>query len=141
MSNTLDLQARQDIAELFGRYCHRVDDGDGEGWAALFTEDGVFEVPGAIRLEGNAQLRSMPGIVVQQGGGKWRHQITNLVAEAGDSADTARVRAYGVLLDWRNASGALASFSDYRITLRRQKGAWRIATLTALQAVAAPAPA
>jgi hypothetical protein len=140
MSNKLDLEARQDISDLFSRYCHRVDSGDGEGWAALFTDNGVFEVPGAIRLEGEAQLRGMPGIVLQQGGGKWRHQVTNLVAEAGDGPDTARVKAYGVLSDWSNGSGVLTSFSDYRINLRRLQGAWRIESLTALQAVAlAPA--
>lgn len=141
MHDKLDCEARQDIADLFGRYCHRVDGGDGEGWAALFADDGLFEVPGAIRLEGTAQLRTMPGIVLQQGGGKWRHQVTNIVAEAGDSSDTARVRAYGVLSAWRDGGGVLVSFSDYRIDLRRLGGEWRIQTLTAVQAVAlAPAP-
>jgi hypothetical protein len=136
MKGKLDLEARQDIADLFGRYCHRVDGGDGEGWAALFTEDGIFEVPGAIRLQGNAQLRSMPGIVLQQGGGQWRHQVTNIVAEAGDGPDTARVKAYGVLSDWRNGGGVLITFSDYRVDLHRLQGEWRIRSLTALQAVA-----
>ena len=52
MNDKLDVEARLDIADLFSRYCHRVDNGDSDGWAALFTADGVFEVPNAIRLEG-----------------------------------------------------------------------------------------
>ncbi|HUE09979.1 MAG TPA: nuclear transport factor 2 family protein [Steroidobacteraceae bacterium] len=145
MHNKLDFEARQDIADLFGRYCHRVDGGDGEGWAALFTDDGIFDVPGAIHLEGHEQLRNMPGIVLQQGAGKWRHQVTNIVAESGDTPDTARVRAYGVLSDWRNSnsnsSGTLVSFSDYHVNLRRLEGEWRIQSLTAIQATElAPTP-
>jgi uncharacterized protein (TIGR02246 family) len=135
MSGKLSVEARQDIADLLSRYCHRVDSGDAEAWAALFTDDGVFEVPGAIRLEGTAQLRSMPAIVVEQGGGKWRHQVTNIVAEAGDARDTAKVSAYGVLSDWHGKSGALISFSDYRLTLRQIEGVWRIQSLTAVQAI------
>jgi hypothetical protein len=137
MSNSLDLETKLNIADVLGRYCHRVDENNADGWAQLFTEDGVFEVPGAVRLQGTAQLRAMPGVVLEQGGGKWRHQITNIVADPGDTPDTARVRAYGVLTDWRKG-GALASFSDYRITMRRVGREWRIASLTALQAADMP---
>jgi 3-phenylpropionate/cinnamic acid dioxygenase small subunit len=128
----LDVEARLDIHDLLARYCHLVDSGDAEGWSALFAEDGVFDVPGAIHLVGRAQLRSMPGIVLQQGERKWRHQITNIVVEAGDTPDTAHVRAYGVLSDWRKG-GVLAAFSDYRIELRRVQGAWQVVGLTATQ--------
>jgi ketosteroid isomerase-like protein len=133
MNRQLDVETRLDIADLFGRYCHLVDSNQSDGWAALFTENGVFEVPQAIRLEGTAQLRGMPGVVTQQGGGRWRHQITNIVAEAGDAPDTAIVRAYGLVTDW-GKGGAPFAFSDYRVTVRRIQGAWRIESLLATPA-------
>lgn len=118
------------IAELFARYCHRVDHGDTAGWLELFTPDGVFEVTGAIRLEGHEQVGAMPGVVAVQGGGKWRHQITNIVVEPGDTDDVALVTAYGLVTDWGN-EGKPMTFSDYAITLNRSGGAWRISTLVA----------
>jgi 3-phenylpropionate/cinnamic acid dioxygenase small subunit len=121
---------RVEVAELFGRYCHLVDHGAAEAWAALFTDDGVFEVEGIMRMQGVAQLQGMPGVVAQQGGGKWRHQITNIVCADGAQADTADVRAYGLVTDW-GRGGAAVSFTDYEITLRRVGETWRIAALLA----------
>jgi len=121
---------RIEIAELFARYCHRVDHGDAPGWLELFTPDGVFEVAGVMRLEGHEQVGAMPGVVAAQGGGKWRHQITNIAIDAGDHADVALVNAYGLVTDWGN-EGKPMTFSDYAITLLRVAGAWRIRTLVA----------
>lgn len=121
------------IAELFARYCHCVDHGDTAGWTALFTPDGVFEVMGSIHLEGHEQVAAMPGVVTAQGGGKWRHQITNIVVEAGAGDDEARVTAYGLLTDWSN-EGKPTTFSDYTVTLNRDGGGWRIRSLLATPA-------
>ncbi|WP_371433361.1 nuclear transport factor 2 family protein [Novosphingobium sp.] len=121
------------IAELFARYCHSVDHGDTAGWTALFTADGVFEVAGAIRLEGREQVAAMPGVVADQGGGKWRHQITNIVVEPGAADGVAQVTAYGLVTDWGN-EGKPMTFSDYAITLHRDGGDWRIRSLLATSA-------
>lgn len=129
----LTLADRVDIAEVLARYCHRVDHEDADGWAALFTQDGVFEVVGMMRMQGTEQLRGMPGVVAQQGGGKWRHQITNIACEPADAPDAeyaAEVRAYGLVTDWRTG-GAPVSFTDYEIRLRRAGGTWLIETLRA----------
>lgn len=130
MNDVSGIAARTQIAELFARYCHSVDHGDADGWAALFTADGSFEVVGAMRFVGHEQLRAMPGIVTEHGGGKWRHQITNIATELAQDADTAQVRAYGLVTDWRNG-GKVASFTDYEVALRRDDGQWKITTLTA----------
>jgi uncharacterized protein (TIGR02246 family) len=126
----LDIAARLAIQDLLANYCHRVDHGDAAGWVELFAPDGSFEVVGAIQLQGAEQLMAMPGIVAQQGNGKWRHQITNIVAKSGDGDGTARVVAYGLVTDWQNG-GKPASFTDYEILLRRIDGEWRIAQLVA----------
>jgi hypothetical protein len=130
MSGHLSTADKIEILEIFSRYCHAVDHGDGDGWAGLFTLDGVFEVVGAVRLEGTAQLGSMPAGVTEQGGGKWRHQVTSVVSDPGPEPGTAMVKAYGLVTDWRDG-GKVAIFTDYEITLRRVGDAWRIATLNA----------
>lgn len=130
MDPTPDTASRVEIVELMARYCHAVDHGDGPGWAALFTPEGRFEVVGAFRLDGAEQLSTMPAVVAQKGGGKWRHQVTNLVVDPGDGVESARLRAYGIVTDWGNG-GSLVSFTDYEIRLRRLDGAWRIETLEA----------
>lgn len=124
---------RIEIAELLARYCHRVDHADTAGWLELFTPDGVFEVAGVMRLEGHEQVGAMPGVVAQQGGGKWRHQITNIAVDAGEGDDLAQVTAYGLVTDWGN-EGKPMTFSDYTITMNRASGAWRIQTLLATPA-------
>jgi ketosteroid isomerase-like protein len=121
---------RLDIFDLISRYCYAVDHDDADGWASLFTMEGVFEVPGIMRLEGRDQLRTMPGIVKQQGDGKWRHQVTNILIDDGAEPDTALVRAYGLVTDWREG-GKPVSFTDYKIKLRRLECGWRIQTLVA----------
>ena len=127
---TITSDDRIAIAELFARYCHRVDHGDAAGWLELFTPDGTFEVAGVMRLEGHEQVGAMPDVVAAQGGGKWRHQITNIAVDAGDNSDVALVTAYGLVTDWGNR-GQSMSFSDYAITLNRVNGAWRIRSLLA----------
>jgi uncharacterized protein (TIGR02246 family) len=130
MMGTITGEDRIAIGELFARYCHRVDHGDTAGWLELFTPDGVFEVAGVMRLEGHEQVGAMPGVVAQQGGGKWRHQITNIVVDPGDGDDVALVTAYGLVTDWGN-EGKPMTFSDYAITLNRAGGVWRIRALLA----------
>ena len=130
MTLSIDTASRVEIVELFARYCHSVDHGEADAWAALFAPDGSFEVAGVMRLEGAEQLRSMPGVVANHGEGKWRHQVTNLAIEPGAEVDTASVRAYGLVTDWREG-GKPVSFTDYEILLRRLGGAWRIQTLLA----------
>jgi hypothetical protein len=49
------------ICNLEGHYAHTWDVGDAEGWAALFTADGAFEMTGVgtrptVRYEGTAEL-------------------------------------------------------------------------------------
>jgi uncharacterized protein (TIGR02246 family) len=47
------------IRELTARYNHCFDDGDAEGFAATFTEDGVMEVTGGFTVSGRAALEQM----------------------------------------------------------------------------------
>ena len=49
---TVSIQDRVDIDNLFSSYAYTIDDGDADGWIGLFVEDGVFDVPGLNHPEG-----------------------------------------------------------------------------------------
>jgi uncharacterized protein (TIGR02246 family) len=53
------LADRVRIRELTARYNHCFDDGDAEGFAATFTEDGVMEVDGGFTVTGREGLEQM----------------------------------------------------------------------------------
>ena len=127
--STVDVQTRLDICEVLSRYCHFADHNAGDDWAALFTPNGIFEVPGSIRLEGREKLSVMPGIVHDHGKGLWRHQISNILIDHALSRKEMRVKAYGMVTDWGNG-GAPVSFSDYTIILK-YSCRWQIAHLIA----------
>ncbi|NJL26743.1 MAG: nuclear transport factor 2 family protein [Thermoanaerobaculia bacterium] len=107
----MDLSAQDYVAllELYSRSTRLIGSGDAEGWADLFTADGVFAMPaieafgapplevrgrkalvGYIRqvIEGtfDAQIGLAPGT-------KKRHQVTNVLLE-GDGPAAAKGSAY-----------------------------------------------
>ena len=55
----------EDITQLIAAYGPAVDTGDGDAAAALFTEDGWYEVAGS-RLEGRAAIAAMVGGAAHQ---------------------------------------------------------------------------
>lgn len=126
----LSIEDRLDIHDLFARYCFLVDQGKADEWTALFTPDGVFDVPGLANMVGSAQIRQIAEMVAGKSQGKWRHQITNLLAEAGGTPDVANVTMYSLVTDWSGA-GTVGTFNDYSGRLRKIAGVWRIVELVA----------
>ena len=124
------LQDRVDIDNLFSVYAYTLDDGDADGWIALYTEDGVFDVPGINRFEGPEGLRSIANIVIETSKGNWRHTATNVLATPGPHKDEVTVRLRTLVTDW-NVDPAGTQFNDYRGTLVRIDGQWRIKELVA----------
>jgi len=124
------LQDRVDIDNLFSVYAYTLDDGDADGWIALYTEDGVFDVPGINRFEGPEGLRSIANIVIETSKGNWRHTATNVLATPGPHKDEVAVRLRTLVTDW-NVDPAGTQFNDYRGTLVRIDGQWRIKELIA----------
>jgi len=124
------LQDRVDIDNLFSVYAYTLDDGDADGWIALYTEDGVFDVPGINRFEGPEGLRSIANIVIETSKGNWRHTATNVLATPGPHKDEVTVRLRTLVTDW-NVDPAGTQFNDYRGTLVRIDGQWRIKELIA----------
>jgi hypothetical protein len=133
----LTTEDRLDIAELFARYSRYVDRNQADDWLALFLPEGSFEIVGVMKLDGTEQLAGMPAMLAQQSGGRWRHQITDLITEAGPDENSAIAVATGLITDWNR--GTLVGSADYRAGLRRVNGNWRIATLRA-EMLTAPTP-
>ena len=77
------IQDRVDIDNLFSAYAYTLDDGDADAWIALYTDDGVFDVPGLNRFEGQDGLRAIADIVINGSQGNWRHMATNVLVTPG----------------------------------------------------------
>lgn len=79
------------IQQISAAYCHHIDDGDGEAVAALFTDDGVFEIVDLVTSNGPEELAANSAMfpAVMPGG---RHIVQNIWI-TGDG-DQANMRAY-----------------------------------------------
>ncbi len=121
------------IVNLMGKYQHLVDDGDEEGWANLFTEDGAFlglpGVPDGFR--GHEALKQVPRLNLANGKGGFRHNMCSFSAEYGDSRDEARARYYIIgTLSTPEAGTQVVLEVDVRTHLLRIGGEWKIKSNT-----------
>ena len=92
-----------DIQQLYARSNQAIDNGDGEAYAATYTEDGEFG--GAVGREGLVAL--VQGF--KQGNGPTRHMNMSMVIE-GTSPTSAAVSSYLVLQD-HGVTPAVASIT------------------------------
>jgi len=99
--NTDDMLA---IQQQVARYSYTFDSGDAEGWASVFTEDGLWEfytsgaTTPATKLEGHTQLRDFCAqrFGERQGGvTSYHHQSGLIIDEL--TADSARGRTMVII--------------------------------------------
>jgi hypothetical protein len=116
------------INELAVRYCHAVDKGDGESFAATFTSDGVLNAPSG-QLVGTAALTEF-GTNGPVRRSRPRHFLSNVLID-GDG-DVARFRGYVQLFSFpAGASVArLDVTGEYDDVVRRVDGRWLFETRT-----------
>jgi hypothetical protein len=107
---------RDNIRQLLARYNHFIDSHDDEGWAGLFTADGVFDT-GGEPFVGREALRKFAASVPAG----LRHVVVNEVIDVG--GDEANALAY--LLLFAGTPRALAMCGTYEDTLRRTPDGWR----------------
>ncbi len=115
-----------EIEHLYPRYCHAVDAGDGQAFAALFAADGVLDVAGT-RHSGTAALAefalsvplALPGI---------RHTASNVVigTSEGGAMGTADLIVQVVGPD----GPTMITSGRYTDLIVQIDGAWRFATRT-----------
>jgi len=112
---------RDAIRDLFARYCHYVDSGAAEEWAATFTDDGEFLTGGGDPLVGTEALKAFAAALPR---GALHHMVVNEVIDV--DGDQATCRS-SVLV---TSSGAIAVTGRSEDELRRVDGSWRIARRT-----------
>ena len=90
------------IADQMARYCHAIDGGDAAGWAACFTEDGVFAGPVTPEpLQGRAALQAFAQATYDNSQqGKMRHFFGNFFADYGATKDVAEAKLYNYVTLW-----------------------------------------
>jgi uncharacterized protein (TIGR02246 family) len=119
------LAEKDEIRELMSAYCFHVDNGEFDQFAALFTEDGVFEAGPFGKLEGREAIRDfITAHVPRAGEGAARKHCTlnHIIRIEGSEA---RASSYIVMLR-EGDGGIMASFAGrYDDVIVKQRGEWR----------------
>ncbi len=123
----LPLDDQLAIHDLYARYCHALDDGDGDGVAACFTADGTLDAKLGDPVVGTEALTAFVAGVVQFVPGI-RHQATNVMVTGEGDAATGRAYLYAYRA---GANGHEVIITGrYRDTLRKDGGTWRFVLRT-----------
>ena len=110
---------RAEISNLLAAYNLAVDTNDPEGWAATFTEEGIFE-SGPAQIKGREELVRFVRENRILGA---RHWLTNVLLEGNDQAAT--IRAYLFMGRWENGNYKVFVTGSYADSLTRAGGAWK----------------
>jgi uncharacterized protein (TIGR02246 family) len=109
------------IQTLYADYCFAVDDGDGPGFAACFTSEGVLDPGYGEPIRGTEAFTAFAPTVVSHLPGL-RHVVTNVSVDG--SGDDATGRAYLYVYQATDDGHKVWSTGRYRDTLRRVDGRW-----------------
>jgi 3-phenylpropionate/cinnamic acid dioxygenase small subunit len=114
-----------EIADLFGRYCWHVDNGESDAWVDLWTEDGVYSGARPQPVVGREALKAIPrGSFEGSNGGKTRHLVANLHCDYVDK-DTIRARFYNYISNWETQGRNVLMALCEAILVRRAEG-WKL---------------
>ena len=122
---TLAVEDNLAIQQLYARYNHTIDAGDGAGWAACFTPDGVFSSASGT-FTGSEALTTFGDAFAKRI--KGRHWTNNLLIDG--QGDAATGSCYLMLLrlsPGEQPPAAILSTAIYRDELIRVAGGWRFA--------------
>ena len=115
------------ISDFLGRYCWRVDQGDVEGWAALWAEDGVFAGVTPEPVVGREALKGIVRMSFAGSGGTIRHLVGSLNCDyEGAGKDVAIARYYNLVTNWAQG-GAFTCLAASTVRLLRHGDSWLIA--------------
>lgn len=122
----VDIQSGSDaeqIRDLYARYSWAYDQGRAEEYAALFTEDGEFEVVGGPRVQGREALAGLVSAAAARPG-RTLHMVSNvLVTVTGDSATG---QAYVQLLALADAALRVVAVGTYNDAFVRTAAGWQL---------------
>jgi uncharacterized protein (TIGR02246 family) len=109
---------REEIRDLVARYCLYIDTGQADRWAALWTEDGEFDLGDGHVVSGRAALGEH---AAQMPAGQTHHLAINLVIDV--DKDQATCEESTIL----TSKGAIIMVARVHDECRRVDGAWRLA--------------
>jgi hypothetical protein len=118
------------VMNLIGEYQWLVDNGDAEGWANLWTEDGVFSGGTVETYVGREQLKKIPEWVKNGWGGKLRHHAGSCFMKYGADTNEMIANHYNLVTTWNVQPPQLFSFSLSEIVFVRQGDDWKIKSKT-----------
>jgi hypothetical protein len=119
------LEEKDAIREVLAEYCFRLDGGDYDGMAALFTADGVWETDfgkgsGHAGIAGHARdIRSRASGTRPRGA----HLTTNIVIKL--SGDEAEVRSNWTVVQNAPDGPVVSSGGAYLDRMVKENGGWR----------------
>ena len=114
------------ITDQMGRYCHYIDEGEAEAWAACYTPDGVFDGPATpAPVGGHAALAGFARGTAETFKGNMRHQVANLTCDYGASRDEVIARLYNLVTTW-SEGGTATLMAVCKVTFVRTGEGWRI---------------
>ncbi len=124
----LSVADRLEIQELYARYNHAIDSGNGQAWARCFTADGTF-TSGSGSFSGSEQLAAFAtGFAARV---KGRHWTNNLVLDAdGEGATGTCYLALLRLTPGEKPPAAIMTTAVYTDRLARAAEGWRFSSRT-----------
>jgi uncharacterized protein (TIGR02246 family) len=119
------LEEKDAIRELLAEYCFRLDGGDYEGMAALFTEDGTWDTAFGT-AKGRAEIAALArDLRARAGENRPRaiHLVTNIaIALDGESAT---VRSNWTVVQNSPTGPRIGSGGGYADQMAKEAGHWR----------------
>jgi hypothetical protein len=122
----LTVEDRLNINDLYARYNHAIDSGNGEAWAGTFTPTGTFTSGGRTQTGAVELVPFAAGFAARL---KGRHWTNNLVVDA--DGDGARGSCYLMLLrltPGEQPPASVLTTAIYHDTLVKDGGAWKFSS-------------
>ena len=118
------LEEKDAIREVLAEYCFRLDGGDYDGMAALFTEDGTWDTAFGAATGRVAIAEQARGIRARAGDNRPRavHLTTNIVVAL--SGEEAEVRSNWTTVQNSPQGPRIGSGGGYADRMVKQNGKW-----------------
>jgi ketosteroid isomerase-like protein len=112
------------IQDLLARYCWFFDEGDADGYATLWTEDGELSGFGDP-VRGLAALRQLVEGTYADSKGKLRHVLTCVTMSHGETSESVTAKGYNLVTRWDSGGQLLFNVKE-TFKLRRTEAGWRL---------------
>jgi hypothetical protein len=131
-ADALAADDRIEIQQLVTRTAYALDTAvdHGDGYAQLFTSDGVFvsKTPHPVEIKGRAQLAAFAaGDLTHRGPAYVREYLTNTIVQPSKSGATGRIYVVWIEVGENGNPGIIQSGGHYEDQYTKTRDGWRIA--------------